>query len=82
METQLDTIIEKFSNLECLVIDIDYLTKTLKNSFDMSTMENEKYYYLESIIRILRQKTTGLKQKTSSLQDKLSRYNLKSQPHK
>ncbi len=82
METQLDTIIEKFSNLECLVIDIDYLTKTLKNSFDMSTMENEKYYYLESIIRILRQKTTCLKQKTSSLQDKLSRYNLKSQPHK
>lgn len=82
METQLNTIIEKFSNLECLVIDIDYLTKTLKNSFDMSTMENEKYYYLESIIRILRQKTTCLKQKANSLQDKLNRYNLKSQPHK
>ena len=77
MEIQLNAIIEKFSNLECLVIDIDHLTKTLKNSFDKSTMENKEYYYLESIIRILRQKTTCLKQKTSSLQDKLSRYNLK-----
>lgn len=80
METQLNAIIEKFSNLECLVIDIEQLTKTLKNSFDKSTMESEKYYYLESIIRILRQKTTCLKQKTSSLQDKLSRYNLKISP--
>lgn len=84
MTTQFDAILQKASELECQVIDIEHLTKTLKNSFDISNMETENCYYLESIIRILRKQTTCLKQKTVSLHDKLINYKNtnKSQPHK
>lgn len=75
MTTQFDAILEKFAELECQVNDVEHLTKTLKNSFDISNMETENCYYLESIIRILRQKTNCLKQKTTSLNEKLYRFN-------
>lgn len=77
MTTQFDAILQKFTELECQVIDVEHLTKTLKNSFDISSMETENCYYLESIIRILRKKTNSLKQKTTSLNEKLNRLNNK-----
>lgn len=75
MTTQFDAILQKFTELESQVIDVEHLTKTLKNSFDISNMETENCYYLESIIRILRKKTNSLKQKTTSLNEKLNRLN-------
>lgn len=77
MTTQFDAILQKFTELESQVIDVEHLTKTLKNSFDISNMETENCYYLESIIRILRKKTNCLKQKTTSLNEKLNRLNNK-----
>ena len=77
MTTQFDAILQKFTELESQVIDVEHLTKTLKNSFDISNMETENCYYLESIIRILRKKTNSLKQKTTSLNEKLNRLNNK-----
>lgn len=75
MTTQFDAILQEFTELESQVIDVEHLTKTLKNSFDISNMETENCYYLESIIRILRKKTNCLKQKTTSLNEKLNRLN-------
>lgn len=85
MQTQLDSIVERFRHLAIKVDELDGLAKTLKNSFDDSLMATEDCYYLQSIIHIIRQKTNNTKDFTDSLHEKIIRFQLdnnKFHPHK
>ena len=74
MTTQFEVIMEKYRRLEANIIDIEHLVKTLKNSFEISSMEALDCYYLESIINIIRHRTHAIKKKTAGLHDKLVKY--------
>lgn len=71
MQTQLDSIVEKFRHLAIKLDELDGLAKTLKNSFDDSFMASEKCYYLQGIIHIIRQKTNNTKDFADSLEQKI-----------
>ncbi len=71
MQTQLDSIVEKYRHLAIKLDELDGLTKTLKNSFDESLMASEECYYLESIIHIIRQKANKTKDFADSLHQKI-----------
>lgn len=71
MQTQLDSIVEKFRHLAIKLDELDGLAKTLKNSFDDSFMASEECYYLQGIIHIIRQKTNNTKDFADSLEQKI-----------
>lgn len=85
MQTQLDSIVEKFRALSIKLGELDGLAKTLKNSFDDSVMASEECYYLQGIIHIIREKTNKARDFGDSLHQKIIRFQLdneKFHPHK
>lgn len=62
---------EEFRDVVLNAIDIEHLTKTLQNSFEMSTQNYEDYFYLECIIRIIMEKTLSLRKQVVYLQNEI-----------
>lgn len=85
MQTQLDSIVEKFRTLSIKLDELDELSKTLKISFDNSLMASESCYYLQSIIDVIRHKSVRTRDFGDSLHQKIIRFQLdneKFHPHK
>ena len=76
MTVQLKDIIEKERNLAIQTNDVKQLVKTLALSIDRSLMHGDDCYYLEALIKILRNKTISLNGATEKLYSKLIKYKI------